>query len=317
MLLRGDLLTFKVKGLYMNLKLIHRVIDSYNETLDEADMLRLAFFKGLWEEMDRWSSGPLTAAKHYQMSSDEELLEAWNSDQPLLRIAPATINEERFRSIFAALRDYVAQSNLLSDGDATMLLSLEVAKVLPKDNLALAGSDPVLFSEKTYELAQEVVDSGSLANMVVLIAMLSLRVELEGIATMLKDHFPKGDECHHNPLRCPVCGSEPALAKVGGADSPTDGRGRTLYCQQCGTVWDFDRIRCARCGTHNQGHLHYFNVEGDDGHRIATCDECGNYIRTVFVEESLRPFSYEVEEVVTARLDAIARDPRFQCSPQA
>ena len=62
MLLRGDLLTFKVKGLYMNLKLIHRVIDSYNETLDEADMLRLAFFKGLWEEMDRWSSGPLTSA---------------------------------------------------------------------------------------------------------------------------------------------------------------------------------------------------------------------------------------------------------------
>ena len=49
--------------------------------------------------------------------------------------------------------------------------------------------------------------------------------------------------------------------------------------------------------------------------RIATCDECGNYIRTVFVEESLRPFSYEVEEVVTARLDAIARDPRFQSSP--
>ena len=66
----------------MNLKLIHRVIDSYNETLDEADMLRLAFFKGLWEEMDRWSSGTHTAAKHYQMSSDEELHEAWNSDPP-------------------------------------------------------------------------------------------------------------------------------------------------------------------------------------------------------------------------------------------
>ena len=59
-------------------------------------------------------------------------------------------------------------------------------------------------------------------------------------------------------------------------------------------------------------HLHYFNVEGDDAHRIHKCDECNGYIRTVFIEDALRPFSHEVEEVVTAKLDAIARDPKFQ-----
>lgn len=51
---------------------------------------------------------------------------------------------------------------------------------------------------------------------------------------------------------------------------------------------------------------------GDDAHRIHKCDECNGYIRTVFIEDALRPFSYEVEEVVTAKLDAIARDPKFQ-----
>lgn len=45
---------------------------------------------------------------------------------------------------------------------------------------------------------------------------------------------------------------------------------------------------------------------------IHKCDECNGYIRTVFIEDALRPFSYEVEEVVTAKLDAIARDPKFQ-----
>ena len=58
--------------------------------------------------------------------------------------------------------------------------------------------------------------------------------------------------------------------------------------------------------------LSNFNVEGDDAHRIHKCDECNGYIRTVFIEDTLRPFSYEVEEVVTAKLDAIARDPKFQ-----
>ena len=29
----------------------------------------------------------------------------------------------------------------------------------------------------------------------------------------------------------------------------------------------------------------YFNIEGDEGHRIGTCDECGSYIRTRFAGE--------------------------------
>ena len=68
-------------------------------------------------------------------------------------------------------------------------------------------------------------------------------------------------------------------------------------------------MRCARCGTRNQAHLHFFNIEGDDAHRIATCDECGGYMRTLYSDDALAPCSYEVEDVVMARLDAIANDP--------
>ena len=66
------------------------------------------------------------------------------------------------------------------------------------------------------------------------------------------------------------------------------------------------------CGTRNQGNLHYFNIEGDEGHRIGTCDECGSYIRTRFAGEGDNaPYSPEVEDVVMARLDAVAMDPSF------
>lgn len=77
------------------------------------------------------------------------------------------------------------------------------------------------------------------------------------------------------------------MAHVGQAGTKTKGRGRALWCAQCGCVWDIERVRCARCGTQNQGHLHFFNVEGDDDHRIATCDECGGYVRTVYQEDGM------------------------------
>ena len=52
-------------------------------------------------------------------------------------------------------------------------------------------------------------------------------------------------------------------------------------------------------------------VEGDDSHRIAVCDECEGYVRTVYQQDASAPFSFEVEDVAMAPLDAIANDPQF------
>ncbi len=296
----------------MNMKLIQRVVASYAEKLDDLDKARLSFFEELWSEMDRWSGGPLAAVNAYEFPSQDTLIDAWNSDRAIFSYATPTLNRERFVAIFNALRNHVKSAEILSQEDQQSLLDIDSSEVFSDTLLEQAAKKPESFLDELSDAIQSRTHTESAARIAALLSLLTLRVEFEPIAQKLAVSFPKGDACHHNPLRCPVCGSAPSLAKVGGEGSPTDGRGRSLYCQQCGTVWDFDRVRCARCGTHNQAHLHYFNIEGDDGHRIATCDECGNYIRTVFLEESLMPFSFEVEEVVTARLDAIAHDPRFQ-----
>lgn len=294
----------------MNMKLIERVIASYNATLDENDQARLAFFRGLWETMDVWSGGPVAAGAKYECPESDRIAEAWHGDEAVFSFAPVQLNKDRLVAICDALRRYWVSSDVLPEEGAQALESVVFSQVLDDDILGQLAKQPEAALD---EIAQRIVAAGceeGIARMGAMLVMLALRVEFEPVAARIAENFPKGDDIHHHPLQCPVCGGAPAIAKVGG-ESPTDGRGRSLYCQQCGTEWDFERVRCARCGTRNQQHLHYFNIEGDDGHRIATCDECGSYIRTVFLEEALMPFSYEVEEVVMARLDAIAHDPRF------
>lgn len=295
----------------MNLKFIDRVIKAYEADLPEDDVKRLKFFYGLWEDMDRWSKGPTTADKHYAVPSGEALEGAWIADKPVFSFTPAKLSKERFCAICYSLREYVCDEGLLSEEDATALHEVNFRTLVEQADMELAATDPEAFVGGLLSNAYEQEIPATAAHMVALVGMLALRVDLELVAKAVLKEQRKINKMNHNPLSCPVCGSTPALAKVGG-ESPTDGRGRTLYCQQCGTEWAFERIRCARCGSQNPQHLHYFNVEGDDAHRIHKCDGCNGYIRTVFIEDALRPFSYEVEEVVTAKLDAIARDPKFQ-----
>lgn len=295
----------------MNLTFIDRVIKSYGSDLPESDMERLKFFYGLWEDMDRWSKGPTTADKHYTVPSEEILEEAWAADKPVFSFAPPRLQKERFAAICYSLREYVCDEGGLAEEDAKAFRQVNFRTIVEQSDMELAASDPEAFIGGLLSNAYEREVPAAAAHMVAMVGMLALRVDLELVAKAVAKQQKKISKMNHNPLMCPVCGGTPALSKVGG-ESPTDGRGRTLYCAQCGTEWAIERIRCARCGTQNPQHLHYFNVEGDDAHRIYKCDECGGYIRTVFVEDALRPFSYEVEEVVSAKLDAIARDPKFQ-----
>lgn len=147
------------------------------------------------------------------------------------------------------------------------------------------------------------------APLAALLASLALRAQLEKPAASLVGACKKEGVELSSSLVCPVCGTAPMMAHVGAASASAE-HGRVLVCGQCGTAWDFERVRCARCGQRDQTKLHFFNVEGDDAHRIATCDECGGYIRTLYSESALALCSYEVEDVLMARLDAIALDPQ-------
>lgn len=122
-----------------------------------------------------------------------------------------------------------------------------------------------------------------------------------------QDYTNSADKSADSPLACPVCGYSETLSWVG-EFTAHHGNERVKYCPLCASQWAFERIRCGRCGTKNQGHFHYTNEEHDNSHRILICDECHSYERVVFQEHLQSPaFSIEVEDVVMAPLDALAQ----------
>lgn len=297
----------------MNLKLIDAAIKAYRGNLDAGDETRLTFFRKLWAISDACAGEGRSraAADAYVLLPEDDLASAYRGERPILGDCPAAIDEAALADASARLAAKLVAEGGFGDEIARVLGNVKWDHAIAESDLSLAGADP---SAWLADLAATLVDDGmdeSCAHLAALVASMALKIQLEPIAEAVMKAVKKAELEGTHPLMCPVCGSAPMMAHVGGRTSSA-GRGKLLVCGQCGATWEFDRVRCARCGTRNQAHLHYFNIEGDDAHRIATCDECGGYIRTLYSEEgSLLPCSYEVEDVVMARLDAIAQNPHF------
>lgn len=296
----------------MNVKQLDAAVAAYEGLLDPSDASRLDFFRALWERRDACASdgGASDGVGGYVVPAGDELRAWYAVGEPVFSHAPVEIDSEAFANALSDLASFAGERGDFPEGVKAAFERTEWDRIVAASPLEEASRTPLAYVES---LAGSLVDDGmdeGQARTAALIASLALRSQLEApaaaVAQVLLTDDPKGPK----PLVCPVCGSMPSAARVGGENS-TQGRGKTLWCAQCGTSWEIERIRCTRCGTQNQAHLHYFNVEGDEAHRIATCDECGGYIRTVYTEETLAPFSFDVEDVVMARLDAIALDPRF------
>ncbi len=291
----------------MNEKQVDAAVAAYEGMLDPSDAARLDFFRALWERLRAWASD---GAGGYAVPAGDDLRAWYAAGKPVFSQAPVRIEPEKLAAALSDLTSFASERGGFPEDVRAAFERTKWDRIVAASPLEEAGRAPLAYVEN---LAGLLVDDGmdeEQARTAALVASLVLRAQIEGaaaaVARALLTDVPRGAR----PLACPVCGGMASVARVGGEDS-TQGRGKTLWCAQCGTSWEIERIRCARCGTQNQTHLHYFNVEGDEAHRIATCDECGGYIRTVYTDETLAPFSFDVEDVVMARLDAIALDPRF------
>ncbi len=295
----------------MDLKLIDRAIADYAESIDEKDKARLNFFRKLWQVQYDCSCELASIDDTYCLPSLQDLSAAYREYRPIFDIAPVEVDEDALISALDRLANVICESNFFPKEVNESFDRVNWQRVLDASNFALAGKCPDDWLE---DLSQVLIDDGmdeTAAHLGALVASMALRVQLEEpsrvVMKALKDVNKAGVL---KPLNCPVCGSSPMLAHVGGETS-SEGRGKLLVCPQCAAQWEFERVRCVRCGTQNQGHLHFFNIEGDDSHRIATCDECGGYMRTLYSDDTLVFCSYEVEDVIMAKLDAVAQNPRL------
>ena len=294
----------------MNNKAAQLAAQHYGKTLDATDVSRIDFFMNLWAALDDADAAGETAAG-YEVPPVERVAALSEAEIPVFSNTPVEIDAEALARGMSAVIARAAELGGFDDEMAAALTGVNWDDVIAASDVALAGKKPM---EYLAAFAEQLVDGGMTelqAQMSQLFASLALRWQLEGPAEAVARARKKAKVFFDHQMHCPACGGDAALARVGEGGSG-DGRNKSLWCPQCGTSWEFDRIRCPRCGTRNQGHLHYYNIEGDEGHRIATCDECGSYIRTRFAGEGDNaPYSPEVEDVVMARLDAVAMDPSF------
>lgn len=303
----------------MNTKRIDFVAKTYEWSGSDAVKARLALFRPVWEAEARASARAESGlrAERVGETSEEEpawsapdpaLLEQWYwSGTPFLTQAPVDVSPKALAQAAAEIAAALGKGGAAERADGAAWDWKALVGATP---VTQAGRNPGAYLDACADAAVE--QCGDDAATALLVLSMALRTQLEPAAARLMDavapRLAKGSPLAPKPRACPVCGSEAALAHVGPTET-NKANVRTLWCGQCGTTWEFERIRCVRCGTQSQGKLHYTSIEGDEAHRIHRCDECNGYVRTHFaLNGDLAPFSPEVEDVVMADLDEVAAD---------
>ena len=293
----------------MDVKKIHAASAAYAARGERAQAERLAFFGAVWgaqESIERESADAIG----YTCPSSTEVADWAASGVSVLSQAPVPVTAAILGSAAENIAQRFIEKGGFSQEVVDMLENADWKRIAALAPVEIAGANPEAYLDAV--MAQLDAHSQQLdARMVGFVLSAALKPLLASAASavcglaragLVALHTPEGGK----PLTCPVCGGEPTIAYVG-PNPFSSGNGRMLWCGQCGAEWEFERVRCARCGTHNPAHLHYISVQGDDAHRVHMCDECGGHLRTRFVDTNdLTPFSYEVEDVVMADLELAA-----------
>lgn len=305
----------------MDLTRVHAAIDSYVTDAAPADAARLSFFGQVFDlQQARAEELDATRGARYEPPAGVAAVAAYRDPAtPVFATAPVTVDPAAFAQTCKEVTRVLVDKAGLSSSVTMVFTGFDWDAFVSRVDLARAGGEPARFVEEVVQGATALgVPTSMPLALLVSVLRLALRAHLQGPAERVVEAYQdavkgqENDAAFSASLACPVCGAPAVLSWVGEA-AGSDGRGRRQYCSLCGTQWDFERIRCAHCGTHNEGHLHYYNLQGDLAHRIQTCDECGGYQRVVFQEELVHaPMVVEVEDVVMANLDQLANDPRGQ-----
>ncbi len=115
--------------------------------------------------------------------------------------------------------------------------------------------------------------------------------------------IPKESLKNWNQGACPCCGGPPKMARL----EKETGR-RYLWCELCAIEWAFSRIQCPFCDNKDAKQLGNLEPEGWEIYRIAVCELCKGYLRTV--DERKLPegsvADLEKEEIATLHLCFVA-----------
>lgn len=281
---------------------VKRAADSYLESAEGSAAARLRFLEGLWTIQSRIEA----VDRPYDPPEAGAARDALVTGQPLFLVSPPDVPLPEYVEAATAVAAYVCEAAGLSEEQVEALKGADFAAAITEKRLECAVRTPDAFFAAV-AAALGVGESGLLTYATVAFVLASALVPfLTGPSSRAREALGEADLRTWNSGRCPVCGSAAAMGRMGERTEKQGGE-RTLWCGLCHAEWGYERIRCVRCGTRNQGSLRYRYVESDPAHRLHVCDKCHGYVRFVFENELHEPVSMVVEDAVSTRLDSIAR----------
>lgn len=213
--------------------------------------------------------------------SKEELSEALHGKKPLFAEHIVPMPQQEYLRVFKALKDAVGAACFSAQAWEGMP---EPEVLFTQENLDAMGKNPEVLWDV---LERAGVDLNRAQEQLVPVAAFAMRVFFEEAAVQASEAMDRlvPDTVHFSrSVSCPVCGMRAAMAGVGATQNR--GNVKRLHCSCCGASWQFERIRCAICGTEAASDLQYVHLQGDDKHRLHVCAACGGAVPTVFGAES-------------------------------
>ncbi len=283
-----------------------RVLAHYREALGEAADLRLDFAEKMWRLQDEIAE----SAQAGDAIDGDTARESLATGQPLFLMAPPQISVPVFVSALERVAALLADEAGIEADVADALREADFASLIKETDLEGVLQNMDAFTD-TLAAQLGASEEGPLNPVVVRVVVASaLSPLLRARAARILESLEGYDWRSWGSGSCPVCAAPAAMARVLEEGELQGGR-RMLWCALCDTEWEFDRLRCARCGQRTPDKLHYLMNSEDPGHRAHVCEECHGYLKTVFERDLQMVTSPRVEDVITLEIDAVARSNGF------
>lgn len=285
----------------MDMQRVGSAIDRYSKDDPQRASL-LSFFSSIWTAQDEIAQR-IPASEH---SVDKDAsADALATHQPLFMLSRPSVPLDTFVEAVQTISRIVSEDAGLDDAASAALAEADFAAVLNDDLLGKALDDVDAFTASVAQTLGADAEGPLTFVTVDFVLSAALTPFLERPAAEVLDSLGEIDWHVWNSGECPVCGTPASVSRVVDGGQLQGGR-RILTCPLCRAEWDYQRIRCVRCGDRSHNNLHYLYDERDPGHRIHVCESCHGYIK-VSVERDLDiNVIPQVEDVVTLPLDDLA-----------
>lgn len=225
---------------------------------------------------------------------------------PYLSLKPVQIIPTDFRGHLNELvKEFLEQEIIHDEHNKSLLRSVDLSK-LTDETISLAGSDPNQFFLQAVEELQKEKKNELLQMILAGLLINAVRAYLNSVGVQMTEYLsqPADLKISEQPMTCPTCGQPPTIASMGN-EGNTAGHSRKLFCACCGTVWPFERVRCAYCGTRNTNKLKYVHSDADPVHRLYVCDNCSGVLPTVFQEHLGPTIDYDIEQTACGVIQSV------------